>query len=214
MKKLVENMIRFIEVSKEKHLIIGISGHGAAGKTMFAERLCSALEPGTYNYLNTDPYIIHGTYRKHLEAVYEYNGQIHRFKPTACMPSAHELSGLERDLKSIKGGRDVLTIHKEWMPEEVMSAGYSVTVVEGMSIAFLDPALFDCSVYIYTDGETELNRRLDRDINDRGRKTEALYQSHEERRIQYELFMHPESVHFDILVNHSNDQFKIERTCF
>lgn len=36
MKKLVENMIRFIEDSKEKHLIIGISGHGAAGKTMFA----------------------------------------------------------------------------------------------------------------------------------------------------------------------------------
>ena len=69
-----------------------------------------------------------------------------------------------------------------------------------MSAAFINPNLLDLKIYFYTDGETELKRRSIRDIVERGIDIKQLRQSHEERRIQYEVFMHPYSQHFDIII--------------
>ena len=65
---------------------------------------------------------------------------------------------------------------------------------------FLNPDLFDLKIYLYTDGETEFQRRSSRDIVERGIDIDYLRQSHEERRIQYEVFMHPYSQNFDIII--------------
>lgn len=209
METLIKEILEYINM--RTYTMIGISGHGGSGKTIFSNRLCQAMEEGSYNHLNTDPYIINGEYRRQLEAVYEYEGTTRRFKPTACMPAAHELMSLQRDLKELRKGNDIHTIEKDWMPEMKLSGKKKVTVIDGMSVAFIDKSLLDLSIYIYTDGETELKRRLKRDVTHRGRSIEALYHSHEDRRIQYEFFMHPESKKFDILINNSNDAFTVER---
>ncbi len=71
--------------------------------------------------------------------------------------------------------------------------------------------LFDLTVYLYTDGETEFKRREIRDISERGTDIQYLRDSHQERRIQYELFMHPYHQHFDVVIKNNNQGFIVEK---
>ncbi|WP_449536386.1 hypothetical protein [Ferdinandcohnia sp. Marseille-Q9671] len=57
MEKVLHKIANFIN-SKDEKIIVGISGHGASGKTTFARNLIKLLEHEDVNYINTDPYII------------------------------------------------------------------------------------------------------------------------------------------------------------
>lgn len=166
------------------------------------------------NYINTDPYIIDSGVRSHAAIDYKYKNENHRYKMTACHPSAHHLPSLERDVRMIREGLNFCTIDTHYMRSELISSEKNITIVEGMSVAFIDAALFDLRIYFYTDGETELRRRSTRDIDERGRKINQLRQSHEERRIQYEVFMHPYSQNFDVIVKTVNEQVILEKINF
>ncbi|MFC7366344.1 MULTISPECIES: uridine kinase family protein [Bhargavaea] len=213
MDRLIQNLTGWIRNS-DKQLIIGISGHGAAGKTTFAQQLMDALKLEA-NYLNTDPYIVSSSIRKHSDIKYPYKGTLHHFKMTACHPAAHHIPSLERDIRMIREGLDLLTIETHYSSAERLSSENNVTIVEGMSVAFADPELFDLLIYFYTDGSTELERRFGRDIEERGTELEYLKQSHNERRIQYEVFMHPYSEHFDTIIKSTKEgTMSIEKNTF
>lgn len=213
MDKLLQEIIYWVRMTNEQ-IIIGVSGHGAAGKTTFANRLISLLNENEVNYINTDPYIITSNIRKHAIIDYTYQNENHRYKMTACHPSAHHLISLERDIQMVRDGLDLYTIDTDYMKSELISLKNKITIVEGMSVGFINPDLFDLKIYFYTDGETELMRRSGRDIVERGADLNYLTQSHDERRIQYEVFMHPYSKHFDIIIKNSNDTVYIEKNTF
>lgn len=213
MEKLMKELLSWISLA-DKPIIIGISGHGAAGKTTFTNRLLNLLDENKVNYLNTDPYILSSAVRKHTVIDYSYQNENHRYKMTACHPAAHHLPSLERDIQMIRNGMDVYTIKTHYKKSELLSSKKNVTIVEGMSAAFIDPALFDVKIYFYTDGETELKRRSSRDVMERGTDIHYLRQSHDERRIQYELFMHPYSRHFDIIIKTTEEQACLEKAIF
>ncbi len=213
MDKLLQEIIHWVRMTDEQ-IIIGVSGHGAAGKTTFANRLVSLLNENEVNYINTDPYIITSNIRKHAIIDYTYQNENHRYKMTACHPSAHHLISLERDIQMVRDGLDLYTIDTDYMKSELISSKNKITIVEGMSVGFINPDLFDLKIYFYTDGETELMRRSGRDIVERGANLNYLTQSHDERRIQYEVFMHPYSKHFDIIIKNSNDTVYIEKNTF
>lgn len=213
MDKLLQEIIHWVRMTNEQ-IIIGVSGHGAAGKTTFANRLVSLLNENEVNYINTDPYIITSNIRKHAIIDYTYQNENHRYKMTACHPSAHHLISLERDIQMVRDGLDLYTMDTDYMKSELISSKNKITIVEGMSVGFINPDLFDLKIYFYTDGETELMRRSGRDIVERGADLNYLTQSHDERRIQYEVFMHPYSKHFDIIIKNSNDTVYIEKNTF
>lgn len=213
MDKLLQEIIHWVRMTDEQ-IIIGVSGHGAAGKTTFANRLVSLLNENEVNYINTDPYIITSNIRKHAIIDYTYQNENHRYKMTACHPAAHHLISLERDIQMVRDGLDFYTIDTDYMKSELISSKNKITIVEGMSVGFINPDLFDLKIYFYTDGETELMRRSGRDIVERGADLNYLTQSHDERRIQYEVFMHPYSKHFDIIIKNSNDTVYIEKNTF
>ena len=60
-KDLIDQLVSEIETGKVKTL--GIYGHGASGKSTFAQELYQALDSTTVNLLETDPYI---TSERHL----------------------------------------------------------------------------------------------------------------------------------------------------
>lgn len=213
MNKLMEELLTWIRMAN-KPITIGISGHGAAGKTTFTNSLIDRLNKSEVNHLNTDPYIVSSTIRNATLIDYSYQNKTHRYKMTACHPSAHHLASLERDVQMIKNGLDLYTIGTHYRKSELLSSVNKVTIVEGMSAAFIDPNLFDLKIYFYTDGETELMRRTSRDVMERGTEINYLKQSHEERRIQYELFMHPYSRHFDIIIKTAKEQISLEKASF
>ncbi|MDC2867924.1 uridine kinase family protein [Bacillus sp. BP-3] len=198
----------------DEQIVIGISGHGAAGKTTFANMLVNQLNQNEVNYINTDPYIVSSNVRKHAIIHYTYQNENHHAKMTACHPSAHHLSVLERDVQMVRAGLDFYTIDTHYMKSELISSKNKVTIVEGMSVAFINPDVFDLKIYFYTDGETELTRRSSRDIAERGTDINYLKQSHEERRIQYEVFMHPYSQHFDIIIKNYDEAIYLEKNTF
>lgn len=213
MDKLLQEIINWVSMTDEQ-IVIGISGHGAAGKTTFANMLVDLLNQNKVNYISTDPYIVSSDIRKHAIIHYTYQNENHQNKMTACHPSAHHLSALERDVQMVRAGLDFYTIDTHYMKSELISSKNKVTIVEGMSVAFINPDLFDLKIYFYTDGETELMRRSSRDIAERGANINYLRQSHEERRIQYEVFMHPYSQHFDIIIKNSDEAICLEKNTF
>ncbi|QQQ11661.1 AAA family ATPase [Mammaliicoccus sciuri] len=208
MNAVIEEIVGFIKRSNHQ-IMIRIGGHVGSGKSTFCQELIKCLDPKDYNMISTDTYIVNSNLRKHTKAKYMYNGVEHEAKVTACMPEAHNVDILERDIRALHNGIDIMTIETPWQQSERLDATKKVTILEGMTTTFIDSKWVDLSIYIYTDNETELKRRFDRDVHVRGIDIEFLKASQDERRIQFELFMHPLLENFDIVIDHSNDLFKI-----
>ena len=202
-KELVDKLVSEIETGKVKTL--GIYGHGASGKSIFAKELFQALDSEKVNLLETDPYI---TSERHLVAPKQAPDQ----KVTACLPVAHELASLQRDIIALQAGMDILTIDEPWKPSEVLSGSKPILLVEGMSVGFLPKELFDKTICFYTDEETELKRRLARDTTMRNRDASFILASHQMRREQYLRYYRETESKADILVDQSEDKFKIKMT--
>ena len=202
-KELVDKLVSEIETGKVKTL--GIYGHGASGKSTFAKELFQALDSEKVNLLETDPYI---TSNRHLVVPKELPDQ----KVTACLPVAHELESLERDILALQAGMDILTIDEPWKPSQVLSGAKPILVVEGMSVGFLPKELFDKTICFYTDEETELKRRLARDTIMRNRDASFILASHQMRREQYLQYYRETESKADILVDQSENKFKVKMT--
>ena len=200
-KDLIEQLVSEIETGKVRTL--GIYGHGASGKSTFAQELYQELDSKKVNLLETDPYITSG---RHLVVPKETPDQ----KVTACLPVAHELVSLQRDILALQAGMDVLTIEEPWKASEVLSGAKPILIVEGMSVGFLPKELFDKTICFYTDEETELKRRLARDTTVRNRDTKFILASQQMRRMQYLQYYKETESKTDILIKQSNDKFQIE----
>ena len=199
-KDLIERLVSEIESGKVKTL--GIYGHGASGKSTFAQELYQALDSTTVNLLETDPYI---TSERHLVVPKQAPDQ----KVTACLPVAHELASLQRDILALQAGMDVLTIEEPWKASEILSGSKPILIVEGMSVGFLPKELFDKTVCFYTNEETELKRRLARDTTVRNGDASFILASQKMRREQYLQYYKETESKADILINQSNDNFQI-----
>ena len=200
-KELVERLVSEIESGKVKTL--GIYGHGASGKSTFAQELYQELDFKKVNLLETDPYI---TSERHLVVPKQAPDQ----KVTACLPVAHELASLQRDILALQAGIDVLTIDEPWKASEVLSGAKPILIVEGMSVGFLPKELFDKTICFYTDEETELKRRLARDTTVRNGDASFILASQQMRRMQYLQYYKETESRADILVDQSDDKFQIK----
>ena len=200
-KELIERLVSEIESEKVKTL--GIYGHGASGKPTFAQELYQKLDSQKVNLLETDPYITSG---RHLVVPKETPDQ----KVTACLPVAHELASLQRDILALQAGMDVLTIEEPWRASEILSGAKPILIVEGMSVGFLPKELFDKTICFYTDEETELKRRLARDTTVRNGDASFILASQQMRREQYLQYYKETESRADILVDQSDDKFQIK----
>ena len=204
-KDLIDQLVS--EIEKGKVRTLGIYGHGASGKSIFTQELYQALDSTTVNLLETDPYITSG---RHLVVPKDAPNQ----KVTACLPVAHELASLRRDILALQAGMDVLTIEEPWKASEVLSGAKPVLIVEGMSVGFLPKELFDKTICFYTDEETELKRRLARDTTVRNRDASFIFASHQMRQEQYLQYYKETESRADILVDQSEGKFEVKRSQF
>ena len=200
-KDLIEQLVS--EIDSGRIRTPGIYGHGASGKSTFAQELYQSLDSTTVNLLETDPYI---TSERHLVVPKETPNQ----KVTACLAVAHELASLQRDILALQAGMDVLTIEEPWKASEVLSGAKPILIVEGMSVGFLPKEFFDKTICFYTDEETELKRRLARDTTVRNRDTKFILASQQMRRMQYLQYYKETESRADILIDQSDDKFQIK----
>ena len=202
-KDLIDQLVS--EIEKGKVRTLGIYGHGASGKSTFAQELYQSLDSTTVNLLETDPYITSGRY---LVVPKDAPNQ----KVTACLPVAHELASLERDILALQAGMDILTIEEPWKASEILSGAKPILIVEGMSVGFLPKELFDKTICFYTDEDTELKRRLARDTTVRNRDASFILASHQMRREQYLRYYKETESKADVLVDQSEGKFEVKRS--
>ena len=202
--KLLERLTAYLS-DDQKHTL-RIYGHGASGKSTFARKLQLILGEERANLLATDPYVIVGEYRDLLSSK-DFPHQ----KVTACLLAVHELSSLERDIRALQSGLDILTIGTAWASSLRLSAQKPILIVEGMSAAFLPKNLFDLSICFHTDEGTELERRLARDTAVRGRDVHWILHAHTSRRQQYEHYYKMYQVEADSLISQTEEVFGIDK---
>jgi len=151
-------------------LFIGLAGGSGSGKTTIAEELVGRLD-GRVALLHHDAY-----YRNLVELTFE-----ERTRVNYDHPSSLETELLVDHLERLRSGLavehpvyDFAQHLRSDVTKRIEPAG--VVIVEGI-LVLSDPQLrseLDLKIFVDTDPDLRLARRLERDINERGRSVESV----------------------------------------
>ena len=180
-----------------KVLVIGIAGGSGSGKTTLMKRLIERFGDDIA-VLSHDNY-----YRAHNELPYE-----ERCKLNYDHPDAFETDMMVRHLRQLKEGQAIycptydFTIHNRAEAVQLVEPR-RVIVVEGIMI-FADKALrdeMDIRIFVDTDADVRLARRIKRDVAKRGRSLESVLNQYMQTvKPMHEQFVEPSKKNADLVV--------------
>ena len=156
-------------------LVIGIAGGTGSGKTTLMKNLIQQFE-GMVTILSHDNY-----YRRNDHLTYEERCLINYDEPAAL-----ETDLMARHLDALRHGETIqcpvydFSQHNR-SDETVEIAPKSVIIVEGILI-FEDKELrdlMDIKIFVDTDADVRLCRRIKRDVNKRGRSLESVLEQYQ-----------------------------------
>ena len=178
-------------------LVIGIAGGTGSGKTTLMNNLIQRYGDAV-TVLSHDNY-----YKRHDELPYE-----ERCKLNYDEPAALETDLMARHLESLRRGETILcpvydfTVHNR-SDETIPIVPKKVIIVEGILI-FEDKELrelMDIRIFVDTDADVRLCRRIKRDVNKRGRTLESVLQQYQETvKPMHEKYVEPSKKFADIVV--------------
>ena len=181
----------------ENILVIGIAGGSGSGKTTLMNNIVSRFSEDI-TVLSHDSY-----YRRHDEMTYEERCQLNYDEPAAL-----ETELMVRHLDCLRNGEAIdcpvydFTVHNR--SDEVVAIKPSrIIIVEGILI-FENEALrdlMDIRIFVDTDADIRLCRRVKRDVNKRGRSLESVLTQYQETvKPMYEKYVEPSKKYAHILV--------------
>ena len=156
-------------------LFIGICGASGSGKSTLAEELANLVNRSIL-ILNQDAY-----YLDHADLSFEERCRLNYDEPSVF---DHDL--LLADVKNLLSGKRVTkkvydyANHCRADRPDVFIEPHEVIIVEGIH-AFYDPrlrALMDLKLYMHVESDICLLRRIQRDINERGRQIDGISQQY------------------------------------
>jgi uridine kinase len=178
--------------------VLGIAGGSGSGKSTIARAILEALPAGAGVLIEQDHY-----YRAQPERPLEDRERINYDHPDAL-----EMDLLVRHLDELRAGRPVVrptydfAVHDR-APEGVPIEASPVIVVEGI-LVLADERLrarFDAKVYVDTDADIRLMRRIRRDLEHRGRTfAQVRKQYYETVRPMHLAFVEPSKRFADVIV--------------
>ena len=154
-----------------KPLIIGIAGGSGSGKTTVARRIADALEHASIAFIDMDAY-----YRNFTNLSAEERKHVNWDHPDAFDLDlfAGQMSALAAGQTIEKPVYDFVTHARRDETERIAPA--DVIVIDGI-LLFTDRRLrelCDVKVYVDTDADIRLIRRIERDLVARGRPLEEI----------------------------------------
>ena len=180
-----------------KILVIGIAGGTGSGKTTLMKNLIARFA-GDVTVLSHDNY-----YKRHDELPYE-----ERCKLNYDEPAALETDLMARHLEALRRGESILcpvydfAVHNR-SDETVRIVPQRVIIVEGILI-FENRQLrdlMDIKIFVDTDADVRLCRRIKRDVNKRGRTLESvLLQYQQTVKPMHEKYVEPSKKYADLVV--------------
>lgn len=182
----------------KKPILIGITGGTGSGKTTVAEAIHSAFEGNSITMIMQDSYYkdqSHITFEERLKTNYDH-------------PHSIDMDHLIRDLKSLMSGQSIdmpvydFAEHTR-KSETIKIVPTDIIIVEGILV--LDDKnlrdLLDIKIYVDTDADIRILRRMQRDINERGRSMESVINQYlNVVRPMHEQFTEPTKRYADIII--------------
>ena len=181
----------------ENILVIGIAGGSGSGKTTLMNNIVSRFSEDI-TVLSHDSY-----YRRHDDMTYEERCQLNYDEPAAL-----ETELMVKHLDRLRQGEAIdcpvydFTVHNR--SDEVTRIEPSrIIIVEGILI-FENEALrdlMDIRIFVDTDADIRLCRRVKRDVNKRGRSLESVLTQYQQTvKPMYEKYVEPSKKYAHILV--------------
>ena len=181
----------------DKILVIGIAGGSGSGKTTLLKNIIQTFGPAI-TVISHDNY-----YKRHDEMTYE-----ERCKLNYDEPAALETDLMVRQLEQLKNGQEILcpvydfTVHNR-SDETMLIKPERVIIVEGILI-FENKELrdlMDIKIFVDTDADIRICRRIKRDVNKRGRSRESVILQYQETvKPMHEKYVEPSKKYADIVV--------------
>lgn len=181
----------------QKTMVIGIAGGTGSGKSTLADRLKEAFE-GEMVSLSHDYY-----YKSNDHLTYE-----ERTKLNYDHPDAFDTELLIEHLKQLKEGKAIehpvySFVEHTRMKEQVKVESARVILVDGILIfenrELCD--LMDIKVFVDTDADVRIIRRLLRDVQDRGRSMDSVINQYLNTvKPMHEEFVEPSKKRADIII--------------
>lgn len=178
-------------------MVIGIAGGTGSGKTTVTERI--------KEYFGQDVSVLHhdSYYKRHDELPFEQRKLLNYDHP-----DSFDTSLMVEDLRSLKAGRTIhcpvydFTIHNRTdRTEEIVPT--RVIIVEGILI-FADEELckeMDVKIFVDTDADVRILRRIRRDVRERGRTLESVTEQYLTTvKPMHEQFVEPSKRKADIIM--------------
>jgi uridine kinase len=186
-------------------LVLGIAGGTASGKTTVARKIVEAVHAGSVAFLEQDAY-----YRDLSDVPIEERRQFN-----FDHPDAFDVDKMVAHLTALKEGRAVdmpvydFATHTP-AAQTVRVEPAPVVVIEGILVLAMEPVrrLLDMKIFVDTDDDVRVLRRIERDVRDRGRSLESVIEQYFRTvRPMHLGFIEPSKRFADIVIPHggSND---------
>ena len=182
---------------ENKYLVIGIAGGTGSGKTTLMKNIMNRFGD-VVTVLSHDNY-----YRRHDELTYEERCKINYDEPAAL-----ETDLMAQHLELLRQGETIqcpvydFTVHNR-SDDTITVVPKSVIIVEGILIFENEPLreLMDIKIFVDTDADVRLCRRIKRDVNKRGRTLESVLTQYQETvKPMHERYVEPSKKYADIVV--------------
>ncbi len=181
----------------DKILVIGIAGGSGSGKTTLMNNLIEKFAD-VITVVSHDNY-----YKRHDELTYEQRCALNYDEPWAF-----DTTFMVSQLEKLRRGESIdcpiydFTQHNR-SDKTVRITPAQVIIVEGILI-FENPALrelMDIKIFVDTDADVRLCRRIKRDVNKRGRSLESVLQQYQQTvKPMHEKYVEPSKKHADLVV--------------
>jgi len=182
----------------EKAFVIGIAGGSGSGKSTFAQRLKDRF-PADIALVSCDNYYL----ARHDMPLEE------RKKQNYDSPEAFEFDLMIRQISALKDGQDIacpvydFTQHDR-SDQVLRIAAKPVVLIDGILI-FTEPKLrqlMDMKIYVETDADERILRRVRRDMRERGRDLDGIIEQYLSTvKPMHNAFVEPTKVFADIIIN-------------
>lgn len=179
-------------------LIIGLAGGSGSGKTTIARSIVEAIGPDEVALIQHDAY-----YRDQTDLPIEQRARVNYDHP-ASLETDLLVEHLGRLLEGEAIARPVydFTVHNR-SEETVIVEPEPVVIVEGILVLY-EPELrelMDLKVYVDTDADLRIVRRLERDIKERGREFDSVRDQYLDTvRPMHLQFVEPSKRYADIVI--------------
>ena len=179
-------------------LVIGVAGGSGSGKTTITKAICEVVAPASLTLVQHDAY-----YRHRPDLTYEERTRINYDHPDSL-----ETDLMVDHIQALLEGRSAdlpvydFAAHLRTDDVVTVDAG-DVVIVEGI-LVLAEPALrdrMDLRIFVDTDADLRLARRLRRDVAERGRTVASVLDQWEASvRPMFLEFVEPSRRHADLII--------------